>query len=89
VLYIGRYDWSHHWHNPHDQDFEINFQDWADTALNSKRGEMRTAADIANMEARKQLEGLSTSATKSSSDVRLTNIPSHSAPQQVAAVFVQ
>jgi hypothetical protein len=33
VLYIGRYDWSYHWHNPNDPDFEEKFRDWAKSVL--------------------------------------------------------
>lgn len=33
MLYIGRYDWSYHWHNPKDPDFEEKFRDWAKSVL--------------------------------------------------------
>jgi hypothetical protein len=62
VLYIGRYDWSHHWHNPYDQDFEIKFQDWATQAPNADSDTTKPAV-MAKIEARKQLEASSTLAT--------------------------
>lgn len=54
VLYIGRYDWGYHWKNPHDQDFEVKFHDWAEEALNPNVGKTGTAAEIAEMQAHKQ-----------------------------------
>lgn len=33
MLYIGRYDWSYTWHNPHDPLFEEKFRDWAGNPL--------------------------------------------------------
>jgi len=60
VLYIGRYDWSHHWHNPQDQDFEVKFRDWADKAISSESDETKEPVETANIEARKLLEGRST-----------------------------
>ncbi|KAH8656017.1 hypothetical protein BGZ60DRAFT_567871 [Tricladium varicosporioides] len=29
VLYIGRYDWSHHWHHPRNRDFKNEFLEWS------------------------------------------------------------
>jgi len=33
VRYIGRYDWSYHWHNPEDRDFETKFQSYAEGVI--------------------------------------------------------
>jgi hypothetical protein len=55
VLYIGRYDWSHHWHNPQDQDSKVKFHDWAEKALKPDDDQTRTAPEIAEMQAHKQL----------------------------------
>ena len=55
VLYIGRYDWSHHWHNPQDQDFEVKFHDWAEKSLNPDDDQTRTSPETAEMQEHKQL----------------------------------
>jgi hypothetical protein len=55
VLYIGRYDWSHHWHNPQDQDFELKFHDWAENIFSPGGTETGTAAEIAQIQSHKQL----------------------------------
>ncbi|KAK4443335.1 hypothetical protein QBC34DRAFT_212291 [Podospora aff. communis PSN243] len=33
VRYIGRYDWSWHWHSPVDKDFEKKFQSYAEEVI--------------------------------------------------------
>jgi len=33
VRYIGRYDWSYHWHHPADRDFDTKFQAYAEQAI--------------------------------------------------------
>jgi hypothetical protein len=77
VLYIGRYDWSHHWHNPQDQDFEVKFHDWAEKALNPDGDETGTAPEIADIQAHKQLvrqnERTSTLTTESGADAFANN----------------
>jgi len=33
VLYINRYDWSYHWHDPTDSEFELKFQAFAEPVI--------------------------------------------------------